>query len=120
MSTFNFSGQINGQVQAGDSNVMQVSQTSSGAGATQSTGGQETALSALQLASMLVDLVRVEAPGVQTQAETVRGELARAEEEGVDPNRGRIRRLLDTITAGVGAGSGALALVQGIGQAIGG
>ncbi|MGW2642900.1 hypothetical protein [Streptomyces sp. NPDC001348] len=104
MSTYNFNAPVTGQVQMGDHNTMNVNQQ---------------AEAVLALSKRLVDeLARVNSP-LRSHAEEIRGELIRSDQEGSAPDTGRIRRRLELISAGVGAGSGLLALVQGIAQAVG-
>lgn len=104
MSNYHFNAPVTGQVQAGDHNTMNVNQQ---------------AEPALALAKRLVDeLARVNSP-LRPHAEEIRGELVRSDRQGAAPDTGRIRQRLELISAGVGAGSGLLALVQGIAQAIG-
>ncbi|XXZ52047.1 hypothetical protein AAGT00_30125 [Streptomyces cavourensis] len=49
----------------------------------------------------------------------MRGELVRAGEEGRPADRGRIRQALETLTVGLAAGSGGIALAQDIGRLVG-
>ncbi|MFC4036766.1 hypothetical protein ACFO3J_35805 [Streptomyces polygonati] len=104
MSTFNVNGPVNGPSQFGDGNF-QVNSGDSGSTAT-----------ALRLATQLVGQLGADAP---PEAEEVRGELARAAAEGTAPDHRRIRAWLTTVAAGIGTGSGALALVEGIRSAVG-
>ncbi|WP_406120751.1 hypothetical protein [Streptomyces sp. NBC_00989] len=73
----------------------------------------------LRLAEQLVDRMRGENPVLVPQAQVIQGELVQAGEEGRAANRGRIRAALETITIGVGAGSGGLALVEQLKHALG-
>jgi hypothetical protein len=107
MSTFNFNGPVQGQSQAfGDHNTQH-----------NTFHGGFQASDALRLAE---ELVRELGPSAPAEAESVRAELARAEETGEQPDHGRIRAWLNTVALGLGTGSGALALVEQIRQAIGG
>jgi hypothetical protein len=107
MSTFNFNGPVSGQSQAfGDHNTQH-----------NTFHGGFQAVGALHLADALV---RELGPSAPPEAEAVRAELARAEQAGEQPDHGRIRAWLDTLTLGLGTGSGALALVEQIRQAISG
>jgi hypothetical protein len=107
MSTFNFNGPVQGQSQAfGDHNTQHNTFH----------GGFQTA-NALQLADALVHEL---GPAAPSEARAVRDELARAEQVQEQPDHGRVRAWLTTLAQGLGAGSGALALVEQIQQAIGG
>ncbi|MFJ9572565.1 hypothetical protein [Streptomyces bacillaris] len=108
MSTYNFHGNISGPSNFGDHGKIEV------------TYGAPPA-EALQLAADLVQLVRREAaqPELAAEAEFVRGELVRAGEEGRPADQGRIRQALETLTVGLAAGSGGIALAQEIGRLVG-
>jgi hypothetical protein len=80
---------------------------------------QQTDPTAARLADQLVTLLAAEAPHLHPLAEAVRSELDPTP-TGSAPDTTRIRRWLDLITAGVGAGSGALALAERITHALGG
>ncbi|WP_405731293.1 hypothetical protein OG607_33215 [Streptomyces sp. NBC_01537] len=111
MDTFNFNAPVNGPIQAG------------GEGNTQNNnivnnnyGGQQTA-EALRLANELVRQLGATAP---PEVEAVQAELARADQQNTAADHVRIRAWLSTISQGAVAGSGTLALVEGIRQAVGG
>lgn len=106
MSTFNINGDINGPANFGDHGRIEIN---NGADAAQS----------LRLAAELVERLRTENPPLVAQAEVVRGELARAGQDGAAPDRGRVRAALDTISVGVAAGSGGLALAQELSRVLG-
>ncbi|MFS8197412.1 hypothetical protein ACLVWQ_01870 [Streptomyces sp. CWNU-52B] len=106
MSTFNFHGDINGPANFGDHGRIEVS------------NGPDPAQS-LRLAADLVELLRTENPRLVAPAEVVRGELARAGQDGAAPDRGRVRSALETISVGVAAGSGGLALAQELSRVLG-
>jgi hypothetical protein len=120
MSTFNFNAPINGQVQAGDHTTMNVHESSVTAApvAAQENQGQSEAV--LRLAQRLVEVLAHDNPPLVEQAEAIRAEVERSGESGEAPDTGRIRRRLELISSGVAAGSGALALVEGIIHAVGG
>ncbi|MET9294189.1 hypothetical protein [Streptomyces sp. NPDC003077] len=105
MSTFHVNGPVNGPSQWGDGNA----QVNAGASASPA--------EALRLAGELAGRLGPDAP---PQAAAVRTELARAEAAGAEPDRGRIREWLDTLTQSVGAAGGTLALIEGIRRALGG
>ncbi|WP_328874548.1 hypothetical protein OHT76_33305 [Streptomyces sp. NBC_00287] len=73
----------------------------------------------LRLADQLVERLRAESPALVPQAQVVQGELADAGQQGRPADQGRIRAALETIGAGVAAGSGGLALAQEIGRMLG-
>ncbi|MER7921883.1 hypothetical protein ABTY96_01910 [Streptomyces sp. NPDC096057] len=73
----------------------------------------------LALADRLVDRMRGEYPTLVPQAQVIQGELVQAGEEGRAVNRGRVRAALETITIGVGAGTGGLALIEQLKHALG-
>lgn len=109
MSTYNFHGSVSGPSNFGDNGRIEVHHHGASPAET------------LRLATELVGALRREgaAPALTAEAETVRGELARAQQEQVHADRGRLRRALDTVTAGLTAGSGALVLAQELVRALG-
>ncbi|MER5613977.1 hypothetical protein [Streptomyces sp. NPDC002215] len=107
MSTFNFHGQISGPSNFGDNGKIEIHQGASPA-------------EALRLAAELVQQLRQEHRlELAEQAEIVRGELVQAEEERRPADQGRVRQALETISLGLAAGSGGIALVQEIGRLVG-
>ncbi|MFI0937515.1 hypothetical protein [Streptomyces sp. NPDC021020] len=120
MSSFHFNAPVNGPVQAGDHTTMNVNAPGVGADAFRS-GDARAVEAVVALAERLVDVLAREEPRLLPQAEAVRTELERGGQQGAAaPDTGRIRQRLDLITSGVAAGSGALALVEGIVHAMGG
>ncbi|WUH92833.1 hypothetical protein OG900_23815 [Streptomyces sp. NBC_00433] len=120
MSSFNFNAPVNGQIQVGDHTTMNVNAPSVSADSLQY-GDARAAEAVVALAQRLVDVLAQENPRLLPQAEAVRAELERGGQQGAAaPDTGRIRQRLDLITSGAAAGSGALALVEGIIHAIGG
>ncbi|MFF0084003.1 hypothetical protein ACFYR1_30440 [Streptomyces canus] len=107
MSTFNFNGPVQGQSQVFGDHTTQHNTFH---------GAFQTA-SALHLADALVQELGPSAP---PEASALRDELARAEQAGEQPDHGRVRAWLTTLAQGLGTGSGALALVEQIRQAVGG
>ncbi|MGW3942367.1 hypothetical protein [Streptomyces phaeochromogenes] len=107
MSTFEFKGPVSGEIQLGDHNTQYN---------TVHNNGTSTA-EALRLAT---ELVRELGPSAPPEAESVRAELARADARNEPPDHGRIRAWLDTVSLGVGTGSTALTLTEGIARALGG
>ncbi|WP_406453016.1 hypothetical protein OH768_12420 [Streptomyces sp. NBC_01622] len=106
MSTYNFNGNISGPSNFGDNGRIEIN------------NGTDAA-DVVRLAAQLVDRLRGEHPTLVSQAQVIQGELVQAGEEGRAANRGRIRAALETITIGVGAGSGGLALVEQLKHALG-
>ncbi|WP_326595241.1 hypothetical protein [Streptomyces sp. NBC_01803] len=108
MSTFNFHGEISGPSNFGDGGKIEIHQHGS------------SPADALRLATELVRQLRTEnQPTLADQAEVVRGELVRAEQEQRPADRGRVRQALETISLGLATGSGGLALAQELGRAFG-
>ncbi|MGW0561790.1 hypothetical protein ACWDZ4_14535 [Streptomyces sp. NPDC003016] len=108
MSTFNFHGGITGPSNFGDGGKIEIHHH-----------GADPA-EALRLATELVRQLRTEdRPALAAEAEVVRAELVRAEEQQVPADQGRVRRALETISLGLSAGSGGLALAQELGRVIG-
>jgi hypothetical protein len=120
MSSFNFNAPVNGQVQVGDHTTMNVNAPGARADSHQ-LGDARAAEAVVALAQRLVDVLARENPRLLQEAEAVRAELERGGRQGAAaPDTGRIRRSLELITSGAAAGSGALALIEGIVHAIGG
>ncbi|MEW2578257.1 hypothetical protein [Streptomyces syringium] len=106
MSTYNFHGNISGPGNYGDNGKIEMHY------------GQSPA-DALRLAGELVRQLRTESPALAGEAELLRGELVRADEEGRPADRGRLREWLELISVGAAAGSGSFALAQELGRALG-
>ncbi|WP_370422593.1 hypothetical protein AB8O64_30225 [Streptomyces sp. QH1-20] len=106
MSTYNFHGNISGPGNYGDNGKIVVHH------------GQSPA-EALRLAGDLVRQLRAESPALAGEAELLRGELVRADEEGRPADRGRLREWLELISTGAAAGSGSFTLAQELGRALG-
>ncbi|MFE2213393.1 hypothetical protein ACFW93_15725 [Streptomyces canus] len=102
---FNFNGPITGPNVFGNHNTQHNT----------TYGGSQT--NVLHLAD---SLVRELGPTAPPEARAVRAELARAEQAGEEPDHGKVRAWLNTLALGLGTGSGAMALVEQIRQAIGG
>lgn len=110
MSTFNFHGNITGPANIGDNGRIEIGEMHQ--------HGTD-AVDTLRLAGELVARLRAEYPALAPEAEVIRGELTGAGGEGRPADRGRIRAALETISVGVAAGSGGLALAQELGRALG-
>ncbi|MEU9799763.1 hypothetical protein [Streptomyces sp. NPDC051000] len=103
MSTYNFHGDINGPAVYGDHATLNI-------------GDPETAARTLRLAGELALWLKSEgAPQDRIDAaETLRAELDRAARERCSVEPGLVRRCLETVTLGLGAGSTGLVLAQEI------
>lgn len=127
MSSFHFNAPVSGQVQVGDHTTMNVNAPGVATGSVQQSsqhtvhqGDARQTEAVLALAQRLVDVLARDNPPLLPQAEAVHAELERSGHQGSAPDTGRIRQRLELIASGVTAGSGALALVEGIIHAIGG
>ncbi|WP_374776385.1 hypothetical protein OG756_30080 [Streptomyces sp. NBC_01310] len=108
MSTYNFHGNITGPGNFGDNGTINI-------------GQQDTAAQTLRLAAELAQWLRAEGAG-QAQldaARTLREELDQAGRERRTAEPGVVRRALETVTLGLGAGSTGLALAQEISRLLG-
>ncbi|MFE5855593.1 hypothetical protein ACFQ61_20585 [Streptomyces sp. NPDC056500] len=113
MNTYNIGSVSGGQNQFGDHGV-----NVDGQGRVQINHGASAA-EAVRLAGELVEQLRAEQPGLVGDAELLQGEIVSAQQEGRAVDQGRVRRWLDAIQAGAGAGGAALALAQALGGVIG-
>ncbi|MER7466502.1 hypothetical protein [Streptomyces sp. NPDC097981] len=106
MGTFNFNGNVNAGI-IGDNGTVNVN-----------VGQQDTAAETLRLAAELARWLRDQgaAPERIEAADTLHGELDRAAQQRRAVEPGVVRRALETITLGLGVGSGGLALAQEIGR----
>ncbi|WP_371676120.1 hypothetical protein [Streptomyces sp. NBC_01276] len=111
MGTYHFHGNVEGPGNYGDHGVVNIGPQH-----------QDDPARTLRLAAELARWLRDEgAAGDRVDAaRTLHGELERAGEERRAPEPGLIRRCLQTITVGLGAGSGALALAREITALLGG
>ncbi|MFB6805948.1 hypothetical protein [Streptomyces sp. NPDC056387] len=102
MGTFNFNEKVTAGI-IGDHGTVNV-------------GQQDGAAQTLRLAAELARWLREQDadPGRIRAADDLHGELDRAAQQGRPAEPGLIRRSLETITLGLGAGSGGLALAQEI------
>ncbi|MGW6981804.1 hypothetical protein ACWGE1_20555 [Streptomyces sp. NPDC054932] len=108
MSTYNFHGNVSGTNNIGDHGTVNI-------------GQQDGAAQTLRLAAELAQWLRAQGAGQDRldAAQTLQGELDRAGREGRAAEPGLIRRSLETITLGLGAGSTGLALAQEISRLLG-
>lgn len=109
MGTYHFHGDVNGPGNYGDHGVINIGRE------------EDAAARVLPLAAELARWLTEQgaAPERIDAARTLRGELERAGEEQRAPEPGLVRRSLETITLGLAAGSGGLALVQQISALLG-
>ncbi|MEW1748189.1 hypothetical protein ACIQU1_03290 [Streptomyces angustmyceticus] len=108
MSTFNFHGEVSGPSNFGDGGKIEIHHHGA------------SPAEALRLAGELVRRLQAEQqPALAAQADVLRGELAQAGQEGRPADQGRVRQALETISMGLAAGSGGLALAQELGRALG-
>ncbi|MGE7390149.1 hypothetical protein ACQKM2_32190 [Streptomyces sp. NPDC004126] len=109
MGTYNFHGNVNGPGNYGDHGVINI-------------GPEEDAARVLRLAAELARWLtdRDAGPERVEAAHALRGELEEAGRERRAPEPGLVRRSLETITLGLGAGSAGLALAQQISALLGG
>lgn len=103
MSTYNFHGNISGPGNFGDNGTINI-------------GQQDTAAQIVRLAAELAQWLRAEGAAEErlAAARTLHAELERAEQERRAAEPGVVRRALETVTLGLGAGSTGLALAQEI------
>ncbi|MFJ3877496.1 hypothetical protein ACIPW5_08575 [Streptomyces sp. NPDC090077] len=111
MGTYHFHGNVNGPGNYGDHGVI-------------NTGREEDddAARVLRLAAELAGWLAARDAGPERidAADALRGELEEAGREQRAPEPGLVRRSLETITLGLGAGSAGLALAQQISVLLGG
>lgn len=108
MSTYNFHGNVTGPGNFGDNGTINI-------------GQQDTAERTLRLAAELAQWLRAEGAAQDRldAAQALHGELDRAGQEGRAAEPGVVRRALETITLGLGAGSTGLTLAQEIARLLG-
>ncbi|MEU0004418.1 hypothetical protein ABZ079_08980 [Streptomyces sp. NPDC006314] len=99
MSTYH-SGNVNGPVGFGDHGRAR-------------TGNRALDLETLMdIADRLTETLRAEYPELVGQGEIIQRELALSAEDGLPPNRGRIRSALENIAIRAAAGTGSLTFTQ--------
>ncbi|MFF8726071.1 hypothetical protein ACF073_06225 [Streptomyces sp. NPDC015171] len=106
MSTYNF-GNVNGPANFGDHGRIEIDH-------------QNPDLPALMdCADRLSEALHAEYPGLVRNGEVIQGELAQSAEDGLPPNRGRIRTALENIAIGASAGTASLAFTRQLLTALG-
>ncbi|MGW2418545.1 hypothetical protein ACWC0C_04650 [Streptomyces sp. NPDC001709] len=99
MSTYNF-GNVNGPVGYGDY------------GRIDTRFGTPDLETLMALAERLTEALRTEYPGLAGQGESIEAELALSAEDGLPPNRGRIRTALENVAIAAGAGTASLTFTR--------
>jgi hypothetical protein len=72
----------------------------------------------MSVADRLTESLHTEYPGLVGQGEIIQGELAQSAEDGLPPNRGRIRSALENIAIAASAGTGSLAFTRHLTHAL--
>ncbi|MEU6665448.1 hypothetical protein [Streptomyces sp. NPDC046727] len=106
MSTYNF-GNVNGPANFGDHGQIQINQST------------PDLATLMQVADRLAEALHAEYPGLVRSGEIIQGELALSAEDGLPPNRGKIRSALETIAIGASAGTASLTFTQQLLHAMG-
>ncbi|MBB5930811.1 hypothetical protein [Streptomyces echinatus] len=73
----------------------------------------------MDVADRLTETLRAEYPQLVNSGEIIQGELAQSAEDGLPPNRGRIRSALEIIAIAASAGTGSLAYTRHLTTALG-
>ncbi|MYX97053.1 hypothetical protein GT045_20080 [Streptomyces sp. SID486] len=106
MSTYPF-GDVNGPADHGDG------------GRRRSTYVAPDLETLMDVADQLTETLRTEYPQLLSCGEIIQGELAQSADDGLPPNRGRIRSALETIAIAASAGTGSLAFTRQLTTAFG-
>ncbi|MGW3207692.1 hypothetical protein [Streptomyces sp. NPDC001135] len=106
MSTYNF-GNLNGPAGFGDYGLVDTR------------NGTPDLEILMAVAERLTGALRAEYPGLAGCGESIQAELALSAEDGLPPNRGRIRTALETVAVAAGAGTGSLTFTQQLTHALG-
>jgi hypothetical protein len=106
MSTYNF-GNVNGPADFGDHGQIPINHALPDLPAM------------MDLALRLTDALRAEYPELVSQGEIIHAQFQESADDGLPPNRGRIRSALETIAIAASAGSGSLAFTQQFISALG-
>ncbi|MEU6770528.1 hypothetical protein [Streptomyces sp. NPDC046759] len=73
----------------------------------------------MAVADRLTEALRAEYPRIAGNGEVIQAELALSAEDGLPPNRGRIRTALENVAVTAGAGTGSLTFTQHLLHALG-
>ncbi|MEU2060259.1 hypothetical protein [Streptomyces sp. NPDC013455] len=105
MSTYNF-GHVSGPADFGDHHHVQNHHTPDLA-------------TLMQLADRLTEALQAEYPHLVRQGEIIQAQFEESAEDGLPPNRGRIRSALEAVAIGAAAGTGSLVFTQQLTNALG-
>ncbi|MGW2488947.1 hypothetical protein ACWCV9_17285 [Streptomyces sp. NPDC001606] len=72
----------------------------------------------MAVAERLTEALHAEYPGLVDRGETIESELALSAEDGLPPNRGRIRTALEDVAIAASAGSASLTFTRHLTQAL--
>ncbi|MFF7352642.1 MULTISPECIES: hypothetical protein [Streptomyces] len=106
MSTYNF-GNLNGPAGFSDYGGMDIK------------NGTYDLDTLMAVAERLTGALRAEYPGLAGWGERIQAELALSAEDGLPPNRGRIRTALESVAVAAGAGTGSLTFTRQLTHALG-
>ncbi|GGU86882.1 hypothetical protein GCM10010260_20110 [Streptomyces filipinensis] len=109
MSTYNF-GNLNGPAGFGDYGDY---------GGMDIKNGTYDLETLMAVAERLTGALRAEYPGLAGWGERIQAELALSAEDGLPPNRGRIRTALESVAVAAGAGTGSLNFTRQLTHALG-
>ncbi|MFF1282489.1 hypothetical protein [Streptomyces sp. NPDC058299] len=73
----------------------------------------------MHVADRFTEALRAEYPQLVSNGEVVQRELAQSAEDGLPPNRGRIRTALENVAIGAAAGTASLTFTQQLTDALG-
>ncbi|MFJ7150400.1 hypothetical protein ACIQVT_19700 [Streptomyces sp. NPDC100445] len=73
----------------------------------------------MHVADRFTEALHAEYPRLVSNGEVVQRELARSAEDGLPPNRGRIRTALENVAIGAAAGTASLIFTQQLTDALG-
>ncbi|MET9451499.1 hypothetical protein [Streptomyces cinerochromogenes] len=106
MSTYNF-GNVNGPANFGDHGQIQINHA------------HPDLPTMMDLTDRLIETLRAEYPELVPQGEIIQAQFQESADDGLPPNRGRIRSALETIAIAASAGTGSLAFTQQLFTALG-
>ncbi|GGS67613.1 MULTISPECIES: hypothetical protein [Streptomyces] len=108
MSTYSF-GNVNGPAHFGDHGQTQINHAHA----------HPDLPTMMDLTDRLIEALRAEYPELVPQGETIMAQFQESADDGLPPNRGRIRSALETIAIAASAGTGSLAYTQQLFSALG-